>query len=421
VRPPGPRARAALAAATASAFVVALLLSAYHRKPAPAGGADSASLPELAERSVPQRTTRGDLAMGNLTARIATLEKRAGRGPLGLAARVELAESLLSRTQFAGTFDDFDRALELGESAVRDFGRQPKALLLRARTRSAVHRFEDAATDLDVAATLGADVAALLASIRIAQGHDLEQARAFAESRVRRAATLESLALLASAEAALGDFDAADEHYAAALATLHDVSPFPVAQLCFQRGVMWAELAARPERALSHYAEAVQRLPGYVVANVHLAELEAALDRRDLAIERLRGIVDHTTDPEAAGYLGELLAAREPSDPAAIELIARARQGYERLLDRHRTAFLDHAAEFFGGPGNDPGLASRLAMENLTLRQTPRAYALAIQAAFLAHDSSLACRQIEGARAIAGHSKNLADLLERESVRCATR
>jgi tetratricopeptide (TPR) repeat protein len=227
--------------------------------------------------------------------------------------------------------------------------------------------------------------------------------------------------LLANAEAALGDFEAADEHYAAALATLHDVSPFPVAQLCFQRGVMWAELAARPERALPHYAEAVRRVPGYVVANVHLAEIEASLGRRDAAIERLRAIVDLTADPEPLGLLGKLLGARDPSDPAASELLGRARAAYERLLARHHDAFLDHAAEFFSGPGHDPALGSRLAQENLILRQTPRAYALAIEAAFLAHDSPLACRQLEAAQALAGHSKNLADLLERENVRCATR
>jgi tetratricopeptide (TPR) repeat protein len=416
-----PRAGAALVAVTASAFTAACLLSACDRKPAPPAGAGTASVEELAARSVPQRTTRGDLALGNLNDRIATLEKRAARGPLGLDARADLAESLLNRAQFSGTFDDFDRALELGQSAVRDFGRDPQAFLLRARSESAVHRFEDAARDLDAAAKLGADVEARLAAIHIAQGRDLQQVRAVARNRVARAPTLENLALLANAEAALGDFDAADEHYAAALATLRDVSPFPVAQLCFQRGVMWAELAARPERAVSHYVEAVRRLPSYVVANVHLAELEATLDRRDAAIERLRRVVAHSADPEAAGYLGELLGARDPNDPAAIELIGRARKGYEHLLARHRAAFLDHAAEFFGGPGDDPALAVRLATENLTLRQTPRAYALAIETALLAHDSSLACRQLEAARAVAGQSKNLADLLERERARCATR
>jgi tetratricopeptide (TPR) repeat protein len=392
---------------------------ACDQKSAPAHGAGSTAL--LAAESVPQRTTRGDIALSNLTHRIVTLEKRAEHGPLALRAREQLVDALLNRVAFTGTFDDFERARELGESSVRDFGRDAKAYLLRARTRSALHLFEDAARDLEEAAKLGAEVDAKLASIRIAQGRELERAREFARRRVARAATFEDLGLLASAEAALGEFDAADRHYAAALATLHDVSPFPVAQLCFQRGVMWAELAAHPERALPYYAEAVRRLPGYVVANVHLAELEASLGRRDGAIDRLRSIVDHTGDPEPAGLLGELLAERDPNDLAATAWIARARAGYEGLLVRHREAFLDHAAEFFAGPGGAPALSAELARENLALRQTPRAYALAIDAALSAHDTPLACRQIEAARALGRHSENLANLLEREAPRCATR
>jgi tetratricopeptide (TPR) repeat protein len=370
---------------------------------------------------VPQRTTRGDIALRNLSDRVSTLEKAAARGAPALPAREQLVDALLTRAQFSGTFTDFERALEIGEGAVRDFEGDAKARLLRARTRSAVHRFDEATQDLEAAARLGADVDERLAWIRIAQGRNLEAARAFAQSRLERSRSLETLGLLAAAEAALGEFDAADDHFAAALATLHDVSPFPVAQLCFQRGVMWAEQAARPERALSYYAEAVRRLPQYVVANVHLAELEASLGRPDAAIQRLQGIVDQSEDPEPRGYLGTLLAARNPADPTARVLTERARIGYESLLARHRTAFLDHAAEFFSGVGERPDLASAFAQENLALRQTPRAYALAIEAAFAAQDSPLACRELEAAQAIRAHSRNLADLLERERARCATR
>jgi tetratricopeptide (TPR) repeat protein len=369
---------------------------------------------------VPQRTTRGDLALRNLSDRIDTLGKRSRRAPLLLPERVQWIDLLLTRVQFTGSFGDFDRALEIAEAAVRDFDNNPNAFRARARAASAVHRFADAEKDLDSAARLGADVDAALASIRLAQGRELEAARAFARARVERSATLEHLGLLANAEAALGEFDAADEHYAAALATLRDASPFPVAQLCFQRGVMWAEQAEDPERALPHYVEAVRRLPAYGVANVHLAELEAGLGRRDAAIARLRGIVDHSADPEPAGLLGELLLAKDASDTASQALIQRARAQYQALLERHRAAFLDHAAEFFAGPGADAPLASRLAQENLALRQTPRAHALAIEAAFAAHDSALACRLIEGARAAAARNPSLRALLERDGGRCTT-
>src|SRR5690606_1630650 len=191
---------------------------------------------------------------------------------------------------------DFGRARVLAEQVASARPEDPDAWLLRARVAGAAHRFEDAIQDLQAAARLGADVDARRAMLRIAQGRDLEQALELARSKVARAATLEHLTLLAAAEAALGHFDAADEAYAAALATLRDVSPFPVAQLTFARGVMWAEQADRADRALPHYLEAVRRLPQYVTANVHLAELEAEHGRADAARARLQGLLAFTED-----------------------------------------------------------------------------------------------------------------------------
>jgi len=406
-----------------AALLSACLLTSCSKSRAPAGGSEGST--SAAAPAVQQRTTRGDLALRNLGGRIELLEQRAKRRDLALPARGQLVDALLQRTQFLGTFDDFTRALELADAAVRDFPQKPDAWLLRARARSAVHRFDDALGDLDMAAGLGADVDARRASIHIALGRDLDKARAFASARVERAPKLEQLGLLANAEAALGDFDAADRHYQAALDTLRDVSPFPVAQLSFQRGVMWAELAHQPERALPYYAEAVRRIPEYVVANVHLAELEAARGQRDAAIQRLRSVVERGgtpgRDPEPLGVLAALLLAHDPNDGAAADLIRRARSGYESLLAQHRLAFLDHGAEFFGGPGGDGPLALQLARENLALRRTPRAYGLAIERAFGASDTALACRWLAEAGAVRAHSPELAALLDRESARCGSR
>lgn len=403
-------------------LAVGLLLGCSKKPDRHAGAGGSATLP--AAPSVPQKTTRGDIALRNLSDRIGVLEKRASQKTLILPYREQLAGSLLQRVQFLGTFADFTRVLELGEGAVRDFPNQANAWLLRARAESAVHRFDDALRDLDAAARLGADVDARRASIHLALGHDLEKARDFARTRVERAASVESLGLLANAEAALGEFAAADEHYQAALGTLHDVSPFPVAQLCFQRGLMWAEQAHQPERAVPFYTEALRRIPQYVVANVHLAEIEASMGRRDAAIERLNALVEHGApggDPEPFGALAGLLLAKDPHDGRAPALIERARDGYTSLLSQHRTAFLDHGAEFFAGPGADAARALELARENLAMRQTPRAYSLAIESAFAAHDVTTACGWVSEAAALRGHSPDLGAVLDRESGRCSVR
>lgn len=387
-------------------------------------GAAPAAPAAAAAPAVAQRTTDGDIALANLSARIAALEKQFQRSQGGLAVRAQLVDMLLSRTQFLSTFSDFARVDELSEKAPEAFPGEPKAFLLRARARSAVHRFAEAESDLTRAEELGAltrDIEAPRASLHIAQGRELPAALATAERRAQALPTLDRLSLQAGAEAALGRFDAADEHYRAALASLRDVSPFPFAYVEFQRGVMWAELADQPERALSHYREAVRLLPRYVVANVHLAELEIGLGQGAAAEQRLRELTGQKEDPEPWARLAELLLAKSAGDPTARGLLERAGQRYDELLARYPTAFADHASEFFAGPGGNPARAVALARDNLQLRQTGRAYLLAVQSAFAAGDTALGCQYLAQASEAARANRNLRSLMDTELARCGQR
>jgi tetratricopeptide (TPR) repeat protein len=380
-------------------------------------GAPSGKVEGEASAPVGRRTTRGELAVRNLDDRINTLEARVA-GKSDLQTRTRLCDLLLTRVQFLGTFADFARVDDIARAALRDFPEQGGAHLLHARALSAVHLFSEAEGALARAAALGAEVAPALASVHIAQGRELPAALALAEKRARAAPTLESLALWANAEAALGQFERADERYRAALDSYKDVLPFPLAYVHFQRGVMWAEMANDPARALPSYVEAVAHLPQYVVANVHLAELEAVSGKRSQAIDRLRRVMVNTSDPEPTALLGELLAQSNPREPAAEALITRARSSYVELLSRQPTAFLDHAAEFFMGPGAEPARALELARENLRLRETPRAYTLAIEAARAA-DPALVCSLVKQARPLSPRSHNLRAALDAEASRCS--
>lgn len=391
---------------------VCVALAGCSKPGAPSGGSEGESGPPVA-----RRTTRGELAVRNLDDRIATLEARVS-GSADLPTRTRLCDLLLTRVQFLGTYSDFARVDDLARDARRDFPDDGGAHLLEARAFAAVHRFSEAEGALARAAALGADVAPALASVHIAQGRELPATLALAERRARAAPTLESFALWANAEGALGQFESADEHYRAALDSYKDVLPFPVAYVHFQRGVMWAEMANDPSRALPSYIEAVAHLPEYVTANVHLAELEATSGKTSQAIERLRRVLSRTSDPEPTALLGELLARGNPADPAARELIARARSSYAELLSRYPAAFADHAAEFFMGPGADARRALELARENLKLRETPRAYTLAIEAARAA-DPELACPLVEKARPLSARSHNLSAALDADASRCS--
>jgi len=316
----------------------------------------------------PRVTTAGAIAIANLDHQIAQ------RGD-------DAIELLLTRSRFLGDYDALDRASALAEPHAQTAAE----LLQRARTRSAVHRFADALSDLATAEHAGArrdDVAALRASILVATGRAAEVVPQ-REAGVARDPGFASRSALAGAYAAVGRFADADRLYVAALADLDTTSPFPYAWLYFARATMWAEQAGDPVRAEPLYRHALAHLPQFAAANIHLAELEAA--RGDLApamarLDRVVVMTSEASEPEALALLGQLhLRIGDPYlGQCEIDL---AQQRYEALLARHPLAFVDHAAEFYLGPGDDADRAWGLAQQNLANRPTDRAVALAIKAA----------------------------------------
>ena len=99
----------------------------------------------------------------------------------------------------------------------------------------------------------------------------------------------------------VGEFNDADEIYRRALRGYQDVSPFPVAWVCFQLGMLWGELVPEPEltRAELWYRKAVSSLPCDVRARVHLAEILSATGRAHEAEAILRPAIA-SGDPEVS-------------------------------------------------------------------------------------------------------------------------
>jgi tetratricopeptide (TPR) repeat protein len=355
-------------------------------------------------------TTPGDTALRNLDARIDGLEAAYAETGSAAIAR-SLVDHLLTRTQFAGTFDDFARADEIALELLERGGERAELLVLRAHVAGAQHLFDAAEADLLRAADLGADVAADLSTVRLAVGSGLTEVRAARQERVDRYPSYASYTGAAAAHAALGDFEIADSYFEAARASYRDVSPLPLAWIAFQRGVMWGEKADRADLARGFYEEAVALLPGYVVANVHLAELELAAGETAAAVGRLERIAPTTLDPEPTGFLAEILGDTDPA--RAAELARAAAATYDELFARYPRAFLDHGAEFFAAAtvARDPARAVELALTNLEHRRDARAFIVALESALAADDLSLACELAPAARAAEGTNFNLEALL----------
>ncbi|MEZ4222040.1 MAG: hypothetical protein R3B13_13990 [Polyangiaceae bacterium] len=337
-------------------------------------------------------TTDGNVALANLNGQIESQRQLVARFADNVDFMAGLVGLLMTRTQFSGSYDDFAEALDVSQRAL---SLKPGAAThaLRASVLSGLHRFDEAVLELDKAEASGADVTRARETIDLARGHDLAGVLAARASRAAALPSYDNLVALAGARAAVGQYDAADQDFVAALAAYDDVSPMPVAWVAFQRGVMWAEQAARPDLAKPLYEEAVRRLPGYVVANVHLSELEVATGDKAGAMSRLDRVRVTTVDPEPTGYLAELLSA---TDPNLAQLHASdARKRYDALLDHYPQAFADHGSEFFSGPaGADPERGLSLALSNLALRPTDRAYLVAIDAATAAKQPALACQLV---------------------------
>jgi len=322
-------------------------------------------------------TTTSAIAIANLDQQI----RQAGN-------EIGVEELLLVRSRFLGDYEALDRASALGEERYAT-GRD---LLLRARTRSAVHRFADALADVEAAERTGAkpdEISALRASILVAIGRPTEVIPQL-EANLLRHPGFASRSALAVAYTAVGRLDDADRLYAEALSSLDTTLPFPYAWIYFARGLMWSEQGGDQARAELLYAQALKYVPEFVTANIHLAEIEALRGDTESAIRRLEEVVQSSHEPEALALLGVLHLRTGDSERGSYE-IAEARTSYELLLSRDPLAFADHGAEFYLGSGADPERAWVLAQQNLANRQTPRAAVLAIKAAEASGRYSDAC------------------------------
>ena len=321
-------------------------------------------------------TTAGTIALGNLEARIDGHAWQSTRGQLTVGDRAELVELIALRGHVLGRVADAERAAALAEELVGHAPGEARSFIARARMAAVFHRFASALTDLATAAELGADRVTLdaeRAAIYQALGR-YDEALAIRRQAVESRADFSALGALAGLYAERGEIVEADRWFSAASRRYHSVSPFPLALMELQRGQLWMQQDDLI-RARAWCDAAVRRLPAFVPAQGHLAELDAAQGETAGAIVRLRPLALTSDDPDYATQLARILGDAGHTEEAQTWR-GRAETRYEELLARHPDAFADHAAEFWLTIGGDPNRALRLARQNLALRQTPRARAL---------------------------------------------
>jgi tetratricopeptide (TPR) repeat protein len=318
--------------------------------------------------------------MMNLAAQIESLSQRATAGLLSVHERAEFIELVAHRGHILGCIAEMEKSLALADTLWADQPEDGTSWLARGRARARFHLFNEALTDLVEAVHRSANAAeaeAERATILLALGR-FDEARAILEESLSHREDFNSLSALASYHAECGDADRAEPLFDRCRAAFRGVSPIPLALLDFQRGHMWMREGVL-DRSQRWFWSSVDLLPHYVPAQGHLAEVEADRGEIDAAVARLLPLTRTSDDPDYAGTLARILVQAGRTSEAAPWL-ERARRGYADLVSRHRAAFADHAA-FFWLEAGDPCRAHELAQYNFSLRQTPRAAALAARAA----------------------------------------
>jgi tetratricopeptide (TPR) repeat protein len=339
----------------------------------------STTSPEAETVSGEMTTTSSALAVANLDSQISSARSLLSADPKNFNFRRQLFSLLSTRTQFLGTYTDFREMQRLSTATTPT---TVEELLLQSNYLSVVHDFTQALAVLDRAATLepqNPEIRRQRFKVKTALRVDLPEILKEQQAVVAQFPVYGEFIILAGIQAELGDFVGADQSFQKAMDTYRDVSPFAVAFLYFQRGVMWAEKAGDSARGMELYRNALSHLPEYVVATVHHSELVHEAGETTAAIAALRRVVS-AQDPEPKGLLGELLH-NEGESAESAQLIAAGTTDYNALLRDFPLAFADHGSEFFSGPGADPSRGLALARQNLANRKNERAYIVAIEAA----------------------------------------
>lgn len=309
----------------------------------------------------------------------------------------QLIDEENKRIQFLGDLEALGRLELLTTELLKSRPEDPQIYIAAAQVSSAAHLFSEAGHYLSRARELGGDenqISRIQLTIDQATWENLTDVLNKRQLIAEQNPDLSNYVPLGALQAEIGLYAQAHESYLKALSSYQDLSPFPLAWTCFQLGMLWGEIMPEPDLkiAATWYSQAIQYLPQYVHARVHLSEIYLEWGRLEDALNLLEPIKD-IKDPEINWRKGQILEAQNKLEESKV-CFAHADQLYQSLLDKHPAAFADHAAEYYLSSGANPALAFELAQLNFQIRPTLRAFNLFHEAGVLVKHDDLHSRKV---------------------------
>lgn len=385
-----------------------------------AATATTTAAPPVAVPGQRPPTTSPEIALNNFNGDIDQRLGRLGHGRV--SDRITVVGMLIDRAHYLGKIADLELAERIakGEENVTDAGAKEatrdagapapsdagardagardagpsnavvvpegEAILARALVDAAFHRFDRAMEGYDAAEKAGVQelrIRPSRASVFMARGeYDKALALQLPMIEKREATQIATAAVLANKMQKNAD---SERLFGIARDRFGDVSPFALSWIDFQHGTV-LELDGEDARARTWFDEAVDILPQYAHAVVHLAPTMTP----PLAIEMLERVQKTSDDPEV---LAALAAAHKRAGHTAEPgpLVEQAKKRYDEIVAKYPEAFADHAARFWLNAGNDPKKALELAKVNAKNRPTEDALDLWMAAAAGAKNNDDVC------------------------------
>lgn len=339
--------------------------------------------------------------LADIDSKIAGLEARIATPNGDMIDHENLSIAYVGRSKLTGDFADLlaaQTALDGG------FAKVPAGMgpwLAKAAAAYSAHRLDDAATALGKVdgfvapdTYTRAEAKAIRADVEMARGNDAEAARLLDEaSKIDRWPGLFfRQALLARLK---GDFDGARAAFAQADAANRNPTPLFRADMHLRQGELdFAQ--GRWDDARAHYADAAKTLPGYIRADMRVAQMMALDGKVPEALARFEAIADSHDEPDAM-YVAAGLNRDLGNKDRSQMWIDRAGKEWARRLALLPEAAWGHALEHELAWG-DPKRALALAGRNVKNRPDAMA-TLLLAEAWLANnrpDYALAlCQRVE--------------------------